>query len=269
MARKSLRGRNIAILAADGYEKSELMVPYKALRAAGARVDIVSLRKGRIRGVHLHEPADRVRVDKTVFEAQPSDYDGLLIPGGLINPDLLRQSAVARSFVRKFDEQRKPIASICHGPWVLASAGLLHGRTLTSWPGIRDDLVNAGATWLDHEVVRYGNLVTSRSPHDLKAFVKTLLEFYAEEAPIRVSHVQDAQSSPQAVEPPKMMLTAMKWMPRPSVRTAVGFLLLIYGFIELGRKRRKAQLRQLNLDRSTLLSSQSEVFDLYSYPPPH
>jgi PfpI family intracellular protease len=140
--RRRLKGRTIAALAADGFEKVELIVPLRALKAAGAKVDVVSLRRGRIRGVNLHMPASRVGVDKTIGEADPGDYDGLLLPGGFINPDLLRQSAPAREFVRAFAASDKPIATLCHGPWVLASAGLLDGRILTSWPGIRDDLVS-------------------------------------------------------------------------------------------------------------------------------
>jgi len=139
-----LKKRRIAVLVADGFEKVELAIPVAALRLAGATVDIISLRRGRIRGVNLHEPASRVHVDRTVNEADPREYDALLIPGGFINPDLLRQSAQARAFVQWFDQKRKPIASLCHGPWLLASAGCLEGRTLTSWPGIRDDMVNAG-----------------------------------------------------------------------------------------------------------------------------
>src|ERR671927_159764 len=129
--KRSLKGRRIAILAADGFEKVELTVPEKALRVAGAETEVVSLRHGRIRGVNLHEPASRVSVSKTVEEADPADYDGLLIPGGFINPDLLRQSAEVRQFVRQFAAADKPIATLCHGPWVLASAGLLDGRVLT------------------------------------------------------------------------------------------------------------------------------------------
>lgn len=161
---RRLSGRKIAVLAADGYEKVELVVPMRALQLAGAKTEVVSLRGGRIRGVNLHMPATRVGVDKVVTDADPDAYDGLLLPGGFINPDLLRQSAPARDLVRAFDHSGKPIATLCHGPCVLASAGLLSGRTLTSWPGIRDDLVNAGATWLDREVVRDRNLVTSRGP---------------------------------------------------------------------------------------------------------
>jgi len=162
--RRRLKGRTIAALAADGFEKVELIVPLRALKSAGAKVEVVSLRRGRIRGVNLHMPASRVRVDKTVDDADPGDYDGLLLPGGFINPDLLRQSAPAREFVRAFATSDKPIATLCHGPWVLASAGLVEGRTLTSWPGIRDDLVNAGATWLDRELVRDGTSPRAGGP---------------------------------------------------------------------------------------------------------
>jgi protease I len=227
---RNLKGRRIAVLAADGFEKVELTIPRYALRLAGAKVDVISLRHGRIRGVNLHEPASRVHVKKTVQEANPADYDGLFIPGGFINPDLLRQSAEARDFVRAFDAAGKPIASLCHGPWVLASAGLLNGRVLTSWPGVRDDLVNAGATWLDQELVRDGNLVTSRGPQDMVPFVKAITEHFAQRGPIRRMEQQKTmQSSPQANEPPAAVLEAMRWMPRPSVRTA-----LILGAVGLG-----------------------------------
>ena len=177
---RQLEGRRIAVLAVDGFEQVELTVPVAALRVEGADVEIVSLRRGRIRGVNLHEPASRVTVDRTLPQASVADYDALLIPGGFINPDLLRQSAAARRFVSAFAAQDKPIASLCHGPWVLASAGLLDGRTLTSWPGIRDDLVNAGATWLDAELVRDGNLTTSRGPQDMAAFVRGMLDAFAQ-----------------------------------------------------------------------------------------
>ena len=121
-SRRRLKGSKIAALVADGFEKVELTIPLRALKRAGAKVDVVSLRHGRIRGVNLHMPARRVRVDKTIDEADPGDYDGLLLPGGFINPDLLRQSAHAREFVRAFALSDKPIASLCHGPWVLPSA---------------------------------------------------------------------------------------------------------------------------------------------------
>ncbi len=222
---RTLKGRRIAVLVADGFEKVELTLPKYALELAGADVEIVSLRHGRIRGVNLHEPASRMGVDKTVQEANPQDYDGLLIPGGLINPDLLRQSAKAREFVQAFDAAGKPIASICHGPWVLASADLLHGRVLTSWPGIRDDLVNAGATWLDQEVVRDGNMVTSRGPQDMKAFIQAILGLYEGGARFERSPSAHGFSSPKRDEPPQAVLEALRWMPRPSFRTlALGAL---------------------------------------------
>ncbi|MFL6661066.1 MAG: type 1 glutamine amidotransferase domain-containing protein [Rhizobacter sp.] len=219
-----LKGRRIAVLAADGFERVELSVPVAALRAAGAEVDIVSLRPGRIRGVNLHEPAARVTVDRTLSQASVSDYDALLVPGGFINPDLLRQSEAARQFVREFDASGKPIATLCHGPWLLSSAGLTQGRTMTSWPGVRDDLVNAGATWLDQEVVVDGNWLTSRGPQDIVPFVKALLDHFAAGHLQRQAHAADAAertSAPQRNAPPALVLGVMKWMPRPSLRTAV------------------------------------------------
>ena len=219
--KRSLKGRRIAILAADGFEKVELTVPEKALRLAGAETDVVSLRRGRIRGVNLHEPASRVSVSKTVEEANPADYDGLLLPGGFINPDLLRQSAEARQFVRQFAAADKPIATLCHGPWVLASAGLLDGRVLTSWPGIRDDMVNAGATWLDQDVVVDGRLVTSRGPQDLATFVPAIIDLFSGKG-VPETITRNAASSPQRNEPPQLVISVMKWLPRPSIRTALG-----------------------------------------------
>jgi protease I len=233
----SLKGRRIAVLASDGFEKVELTIPVKALRWAGAKIDIVSLRHGRIRGVNLHEPASRVRVTKTVEEADPADYDGLLLPGGFINPDLLRQSAAARDFVRAFDSQQKPIATLCHGPWVLASAGLLRGRTMTSWPGIRDDLVNAGATWLDQDLVRDGNLLTSRGPQDLVPFVRAIKELFSESAPVQLRTSPPERSSPQRDEPPKVVLQAMKWLPKPSIRTALALSALAVGLVAANKFR--------------------------------
>jgi protease I len=239
-----LKGRRIAALAADGFEKVELVVPMKALRAAGAKVDVISLRHGKIRGVNLHEPASRVHVDKTIAEANSGDYDGLLLPGGFINPDLLRQSAEAREFVRAFDLAGKPIASLCHGPWVLASSGVLKGRTLTSWPGVRDDLVNAGATWLDQPLVRDGNLVTSRGPQDLIPFVEGCVELFARNAPIsRTERQASSSSAPQANQPPTIVLSAMKWLPKPSLRTAVGLGVIAAAFLATRGRRGNGEAR--------------------------
>lgn len=225
-----LKGKHVAVLAADGFEKVELTVPVTALRAAGANVDIISLRPGRIRGVNLHEPASRVSVDHTLADVSVGDYHALLIPGGFINPDLLRQSAQAREFVRQFDAAGKPIATLCHGPWLLASAGLTQGRRMTSWPGVRDDLVNAGATWLDEEVVRDGNWLTSRGPQDMAPFVRALVPFFAGQEPAVQAASNGASSSPQRDAPPQLVLDAMKWLPRPSFRTValVGALAAVY-----------------------------------------
>jgi protease I len=220
--RRRLKGRRIAALAADGFEKVELVVPLRALKAAGATVDVVSLRRGRIRGVNLHMPASRVRVDTTVGEADPGEYDGLLLPGGFINPDLLRQSAPAREFVRAFAARAKPIATLCHGPWVLASAGLVAGRTLTSWPGIRDDLVNAGAIWLDQELVRDGNLTTSRGPQDMAAFVRGMLDAFSETSPEPVSTAPRRESDRQLDAPVGWAIAALRWSPKPSAVAVVG-----------------------------------------------
>ncbi len=214
--RRRLKGRRIAALAADGFEKVELTIPLHALRAAGAEVDVVSLRRGRIRGVNLHMPASRVHVDKTVEKADPRDYDGLLLPGGFINPDLLRQSAPAREFVRAFAAADKPIASLCHGPWVLASAGLVEGRTLTSWPGIRDDLVNAGATWLDQELVKDGNLTTSRGPQDMAAFIPGILDAFAGTSPASARRAPRRESDRQPDSPVGWAIGALRWSPKPS-----------------------------------------------------
>lgn len=225
---RQLKGRRIAVLATHGFEKVELTIPVAALRSAGAEIDIVSLRSGDIRGVNLHKPANKVHVTKTLLEANPSDYDALLVPGGFINPDMLRQSAEARDFVRAFDSMNKPIATLCHGPWVLASAGLLDGRVLTSWPGVRDDLVNAGATWLDQPVVWDGNLVTSRGPQDIVPFVRALKNHFAAGAPLDKT-TRATQSAPQHDEPPKVVLGFMKAFPLPKFKT-----LLTLGAIAAG-----------------------------------
>lgn len=246
---KSLRGRNIAVLMADGFEHLEYAAPVAALRAAGAEVDVISLRRGRIRGVNLHEPARKVRVDKLISEVKPVDYDGLYIPGGYISPDLLRQSKEARELVRAFDVSGKPIASLCHGTWVLSSANLVRGRQLTSWPGIRDDMVNAGATWLDRDVVRDRNWVTSRGPQDIVPFVRAILELYSdpalipmrEDIPVELSDSEraahQATSAPQRDIPPRVVLSALKWIPKPSARIALSVGSLLAGAFFLRRQR--------------------------------
>ncbi|TFW31032.1 type 1 glutamine amidotransferase domain-containing protein [Massilia horti] len=238
--RNKLAGQRIAVLAADGFEQAELAAPVAALRAAGAEVDIVSLHGGRIRGMNMHEPGDLVSVDRTLVDASPRDYQGLLIPGGYISPDLLRQSAEARDFVRDFDLRGMPIATLGHGAWLLASAGLAPNRTLTSWPGVRDDMVNAGATWLDQEVVRDGNWLTARGPQDLAAFTRDMLQLYAG-APGSSGALRRRHSDPQREQPTAGPGQAMRWLATPSVGAMLGLALVGAGLVAANRSRGKAE----------------------------
>lgn len=185
MGAPNVKGLRVAVLAADGFEQVELTGPVKALQSAGAGVEIISPRPGKIRGMNALVPGKKIAVDRVLSEADPALYDALLLPGGFMNPDALRQSEEALAFVRAFDTAGKPIAVICHGPWVLVNAGLVSGRRLTSWPGIRADVLNAGGSWEDAAVVRDGNWVSSRGPQDLKAFEKAMLELFAAHTPLR------------------------------------------------------------------------------------
>jgi protease I len=175
---RHLEGVRVAAIAVDGFEQVELTRPMKKLREEGAEVEVVSLRPGAIRGMNFLSPGIKVKVDRTIYTADPDDYDALLIPGGLVNPDLLRQSKRILNFVRSFDEEEKPIAAICHGPWVLISAGLVEGRRLTSWPGIRDDVENAGGLWENKSLVHDGNWITSRGPQDLLQFNRGIVDHF-------------------------------------------------------------------------------------------
>ncbi|GAB3470723.1 hypothetical protein GCM10027321_41530 [Massilia terrae] len=227
--RKKLAGQQIAVLATDGFEQVELAAPLAALREAGAEAEIISLQPGHIRGVNLNEPADdAIVVDRLAAEVRARDYDGLFIPGGFINPDLLRQSSAARDLVREFDHAGKPIATLCHGPWLLVSSGLANGRTLTSWPGVRDDLVNAGATWLDQEVVRDGNLLSSRGPQDIVPFVREMIQLYAG-GPASNGALRRRRSDPQRDQPAAFTASGMRAMPNLSVSTMLGMALLSAG----------------------------------------
>lgn len=174
-----LSGKRVAILTEDGFEQSELLEPRRALEEAGAFTLVVSPRSGHVRGWSHDEWGERVVVDVTLADAKPQDYDALLLPGGVMNPDRLRLDPHAIAFVRSFVQERKPIAAICHGPWTLIDADGVKGRTLTSWPSIRADLVNAGAVWIDAEVFRDGNLVTSRKPSDIPAFNATMIQAFS------------------------------------------------------------------------------------------
>ena len=179
-----LRNRRVAVLATDGVEQVELVDPVRALEAAGARVDLVSLEAGEIQCFNHLDKGDRLPVDLTVDEAKVGDYDGLLIPGGVANPDRLREDERAVAFVRDFVERDKPVAAICHGPWLLVEADAVRGRTLTSWPSLKTDITNAGGSWEDRETVLDQKLLTSRKPADLPAFcdkLVTMLSSAAEE----------------------------------------------------------------------------------------
>ena len=177
---KQLDGKKVAILAADGFEEVELTKPRAALDDEGAETKIVSLKSGAIQGMHHADKGEKVDVDLTLDEARPEDFDALLIPGGLMNPDTLRATPKALDFTRHFFEESKPVAAICHGPWVLIDAGVVRGRTLTSWPNIKTDVRNAGANWVDKEVVVDNGLVTSRKPDDIPAFNKKMIEEFCE-----------------------------------------------------------------------------------------
>lgn len=171
----SLTGRRVAILATDGFEQVELEEPMQALRAAGATVEVISPRKGEIQGMHHREKGDRLKVDRTLAEVSASEFDALMLPGGVANPDSLRTCQEAVRFVRDFLDADKPVGAICHAPWLLVEADAVRGRTLTSYPSLRKDIENAGGTWIDKEVSVDQRLVTSRKPADLPAFCARLV----------------------------------------------------------------------------------------------
>src|SRR3954468_8425683 len=175
-----LKGTRIAFLATDMVEQVELTGPWEALTGAGAELELVSLQDGKIQGFNHYDKADTFKVDRTVEEARASDYDALVLPGGIGNPDTLRMDENAVSFVRDFFEQGKPVGAICHAPWTLVEAGVVRGRTLTSFPSLQTDIRNAGGNWVDEEVHVDSGLVTSRKPDDLPAFNKKLIEEFVE-----------------------------------------------------------------------------------------
>ncbi len=180
MAEKSLQGLKVAILATDGFEQVELTEPRKALEEAGAKTTVIAPKGGKIQGMKHHDKADKTDVDLTLDRAKAEDFDALLLPGGALNADALRVEKDAQAFAKQMDEAGKPIAVICHGPWLLVSAGLVKGHTMTSYHTIQDDIRNAGGQWVDDEVVRDEHWVSSRQPSDIRAFNREITSLFAD-----------------------------------------------------------------------------------------
>jgi protease I len=180
MGERKLEGKKVAILAADMFERVELEEPRKALEQAGATTEVVSIHDGEIKGFDHFDPAGTIKVDRTVEEVSVGDYDALLIPGGVGNPDQLRGDENAVNFVREFAESKKPMAVICHGPWMLVESGVVRGRRVTSWPTLQTDIRNAGGEWVDEQVVVDDGIVTSRKPDDIPAFNEKMIEEFCE-----------------------------------------------------------------------------------------
>jgi len=180
MAKKDLTGKKVAILVDEGFEQVELIKPRKALDRIGASTQVVSPVENEVRGWNMKRWGKSVAVDVPLESANPADFDALLLPGGVMNPDKLRTNPKAVQFVKHFIESKKPVAAICHGPWTLIEAGGVQGRTLTSWPSLQTDIRNAGGNWVDQEVVTDQGLVTSRQPDDIPAFNKKMIEEFAE-----------------------------------------------------------------------------------------
>ena len=172
----NLKGKKIAILATDGFEQAELTDPRKALDDAGATTVVISPKSGEIRGWDKKDWGKTVKVDKVLADANPNDYDALVLPGGVMNPDHLRMDPAAVNFVRQFVSSGKTVAAICHGPWTLIEAGALKGKTVTSWPSLKTHIKNAGGNWVDQEVATDGQFITSRKPDDIPAFNKAIIE---------------------------------------------------------------------------------------------
>jgi protease I len=176
---RQLENKKVAFLATDMVEQVELTEPWKAIEEAGGQPELISLEEGEIQGFNHYDKADTFTVDRTVADANVEDYDALVLPGGVGNPDTLRADEDAVAFVRDFVQSGKPVGVICHGPWTLVEADVVRGRTLTSWPSVRTDIVNAGGHWVDEEVVTDENITSSRKPDDLPAFCSTIVEQFA------------------------------------------------------------------------------------------
>lgn len=177
---KSLQGKTIAFLVTDGFEQVELTTPWEQIKLAGAETELIALEEGKVQGYHHLDKGDAFKADKSIADVSAEDYDGLVLPGGVANPDALRTDQNVIEFIRDFFTEKKPVAVICHGPWTLVEANVLKGRTLTSWPSLRTDIENAGGNWVDKEVVVDQGLVSSRRPDDLEAFCSKAIEEFAE-----------------------------------------------------------------------------------------
>jgi deglycase len=180
MAEKQLSGLKVAAITTDGVEQVELLEPKKALEEAGAQVLVVAPKAGKVQGFKHHDKADQIPVNLTLDQADPADFDAVLLPGGVINADALRMEKKAQEIVRQIDRRGNPIAVICHGPWLLISAGLTRGHIMTSWPTLQDDIRNSGAGWEDREVIRDRNWVSSRKPDDIPAFNREVIKLFSE-----------------------------------------------------------------------------------------
>jgi len=189
MAEQNLGDKTIAILATEGVEQVELTEPRKALEDAGATVEVISLEPGAVQAMNHIDKGDMIPVDRTVEQVDAEGYDGLLLPGGVLNPDNLRQNEQAVRFVRDFYDTGKPIAAICHAPWILVEADVVRGLTMTSWPSLQTDIRNAGGTWVDQEVVSTNGIVTSRKPDDIPAFSKKMVEAFQDGHHERPGHL--------------------------------------------------------------------------------
>jgi protease I len=190
-----LQGKKIAFIATEGVEQVELTEPWKAIEEAGATPELISIEPGKVQAWKHFDKGDQFDVDKTIEEAQPDEYDGLVLPGGVANPDQLRTDENVVNFIRDFAATGKPIGVICHGPWTLIETGVVKGRNITSWPSLQTDLRNAGANWVDEEVVVDDGLVSSRKPDDLPAFNAKIVEEFAEGR-----HAESAEKAQAAIQ---------------------------------------------------------------------
>lgn len=199
---QGLKGKKVAILATDGVEQVELLDPKAALEKAGAKTEVISLKAGTIQGMNHDEKGEAIPVDRVLADVSPADYDALLLPGGVANPDRLRTDRRAVNFVRDFFERDKPVAAICHGPWMLVEADVLEGRTITSWPSLKTDIENAGGSWVDTAVQADQNLVTSRKPADLPQFNAKMVQTFGRGISERAMDETVEQSFPASDPPP-------------------------------------------------------------------